>query len=291
MREKMASILIATQDEPLGWMLAECLRLYYHCETSATADEAAALLRVSAFNLVMVDVDASTPAQLEFCRLVTGVYPQTQLLIILDEGCLRNAIKVMAGRPFTHLIKPVDLSQVLRSTRRALWAQARIAARPSRLTSLGDEIASGLQPDSDGRPADAAAGGQTSGGGKSSRDRRVDERVDYLCEVKCEGPNDRPFTTRMNDISVGGAFIDSMISMRVGSMLKLNFRVRSAEITAMAEVRYSVPQVGMGIRFVDLSPEHGAAIAGVVGETSHTALSQKAAGKARAARKTGVERP
>ena len=74
-------------------------------------------------------------------------------------------------------------------------------------------------------------------------------------------------------------------------MLKLNFRVRSAAITAMAEVRYSMPQVGMGIRFVDLSPEHGAAIAGVVGEISHTALSQKVAGKARAARKTGVERP
>ena len=121
-----------------------------------------------------------------------------------------------------------------------------------------------------------------------SIDRRSDERVDYLCEVKIEGADDRPFTTRMNDISVGGAFINSIISLRVGAMLKLSFRVRSAEITAMAEVRYSMPRVGMGIRFVDLSSEHVAAIAGVVGEISHTALCQEVAGKGRA-KKTGVE--
>jgi hypothetical protein len=204
--------------------------------------------------------------------------------MILEEDCLQDAIKFMARRSFDHLVKPVDLSQVLRSTRRALWAQARLAATPTRPTSLGDSVSAAQAPESTG-------GGRKNASAVNSKDRRSDERVDYLCEVQCKGADDKPFTTRMNDISVGGAFIDSMISLRVGSMLKLIFRVRAAEITAMAEVRYSMPRIGMGIRFVDLSPEHGAAIASVVGEISHTALSQTgAAGKAPAAKKTGVER-
>ncbi len=271
MSDKPASILIAIHDESLGWLLAECLRLYYRCETAGAASDAARLLRVSAFNLVIVDLEGGAPSQLELCRLITGVYPQTQLLTILEEDCLQDAIKVMPGRRFEYLMKPVDLSRVLRSTRRALWAQALMAARPSRLTSLGEPVASSFQgADSGLRALDATRGDQAHANGITSNDRRKDERVAYLCEVQCEGANDRRFTTRINDISVGGAFIDSMISLRVGSILKLIFRVHSAEITTMGEVRYSMPWIGMGIRFVDLSPEYGAAIASVVGENSHT---------------------
>ena len=284
MSARPASILIATDDEALGWLLAGCLRLYYRCEASGAASDATQLLNVNAFNLAIVDIGAGAPSQLELCRLITGIYPQTRLLMILEQDFLHDAIKFMARRSFDHLVKPVDLSQLLRSTRRALWAQARLVAKPTGRTSLGDTDSVPYKPESTGA-------GRTEAVTVNSRDRRRDERVDYLCEVQCQGANDKPFTTRMNDISVGGAFIDSMISLRVGSMLKLIFRVRAAEITAMAEVRYSMPRIGMGIRFVDLSPENGAAIASVVGEISHTALSQRgAAGKALAAKKTGVER-
>ncbi|HEV8487635.1 MAG TPA: PilZ domain-containing protein [Blastocatellia bacterium] len=270
MSDKTASILIATHDEPLGWLLAECLRLYYRCETADAAGDAARVLMARSFNLVIVEIDAGAPSQLELCRLITGVYPQTRLLMILEEDCLQDAIKLVARRRFEYLVKPIDVSQVLRSTRRALWAQAHMAARPSRLTSLGEAVASGFHGvDSPVRAPDTARGDETSSSVRTSSDRRKDERVAYLCEVQCESANDRRFTTRINDISVGGAFIDSMIPLRVGSILKLIFRVRAAEITAMGEVRYSMPRIGMGIRFVDLNPEYGAAIASVVGENSH----------------------
>jgi CheY-like chemotaxis protein len=266
---KPASILIATHDEPLGWLLAECLRLYYCCETAAAACDAARLLKVTAFNMVIVD-DAGLPSQLELCRLITGVYPQTRLLLILEEAGQQDAIRLMERRRFEHLVKPIDLSQVLRVTRQTLWAQARMVARPSRRTSLGEALPSGFdRADSVVRAADMSRGDETASA-KSSSDRRKDERVPYLCEVQCEIANDRRFTTRINDISVGGAFIDAMIPFRVGSILKLIFRVRAAEITAMGEVRYSMPRIGMGIRFVDLRPEYGAAIASVVGENLHT---------------------
>jgi DNA-binding response OmpR family regulator len=267
---KPAAILIATPDEPLGWLLAECMRLYYRCETASAAGDAARMLRVSSFNLVIVDIEAGAPTQLELCRLITGVYPQTRLLMILERNCLQEAIKLTSRGHVEYLVKPVDLSQVLRSTRRALWAQSRMDVRLPRPTSLGEAVAANFQGADPAVRADISRGDQTSASVKTSIDRRKNERVAYLCEVQCESADDRRFTTRINDISVGGAFIDSMIPLRVGSMLKLIFRVRAAEITAMGEVRYSMPRIGMGIRFVDLSPEYGAAIASVVGENSHT---------------------
>ena len=270
MSVKPASILIATRDEPLGWLLAECLRLYYRCETVGAACDSARLLRVRSFNMVIVDSDGDAPSQLELCRLITGVYTQTQLLMIVEEDGRQDAIKLMGRRRFEYLVKPIDLSQVLRATRQALWAQARMVARPSRLTSLGEAVESGFQgAHRVERATEMSRVEQTNASAKSSSDRRKNERVAYLCEVQCESANYRRFTTRINDISVGGAFIDSMIPLRVGSILKLIFRVRAAEITAMGEVRYSMPRIGMGIRFVDLSPEYGAAIASVVGENLH----------------------
>jgi hypothetical protein len=63
------------------------------------------------------------------------------------------------------------------------------------------------------------------------------------------------FATRINDLSTAGAFIDSITAVAPGSVLKLRFRVRGYTIETEAEVRYSMPQIGMGVRFVSLKPE------------------------------------
>jgi len=47
----------------------------------------------------------------------------------------------------------------------------------------------------------------------------------------------------------------------------MKFRVRSTEVITTAEVRYSMPQIGMGVRFLNLSPDHLDAIRSVVEET------------------------
>lgn len=95
-------------------------------------------------------------------------------------------------------------------------------------------------------------------------DRRHSKRITYICEVECETDGAHRITTRINDISLTGMFIDSMTSFAVGRVLKLKFRVKDRLIEAMGEVRYSMPQVGMGVRFINLNAEQTAVLESLI---------------------------
>jgi len=68
---------------------------------------------------------------------------------------------------------------------------------------------------------------------------------------------------RAPDISPRGMFIHIPKLFPEGAVLKLEFRLsRSGHaVKARAEVRYSLPGVGIGVEFVDISPEDEQAIA------------------------------
>jgi hypothetical protein len=68
----------------------------------------------------------------------------------------------------------------------------------------------------------------------------------------------------VNDLSITGAFIDSMTCFAVGSTVRMKFRVRDVVISTNAEVRYAMPHIGMGVRFLDLTPEHIAALESLI---------------------------
>lgn len=95
-------------------------------------------------------------------------------------------------------------------------------------------------------------------------DRRESKRITYICEVECEAAGARRITTRINDISLTGMFIDSMTSFAVGAVLKLKFRVKDQLIEALGEVRYSMPHVGMGVRFINLNAEQTAVLESLI---------------------------
>jgi hypothetical protein len=97
----------------------------------------------------------------------------------------------------------------------------------------------------------------------SSKERRNSKRISYLCEVEWEGNGSR-VNTRINDLSATGAFIDSMTCFNVGSVLRMKFQVGDIEIETAAEVRYAMQNVGMGVKFVDLKPEHVALLKSLV---------------------------
>jgi len=67
---------------------------------------------------------------------------------------------------------------------------------------------------------------------------------------------------RVPDISARGMFINTARRFPEGSVLKVKFRLtrRDVEVTARAEVRYCLEGVGIGIEFVEISPEHQQAI-------------------------------
>lgn len=91
---------------------------------------------------------------------------------------------------------------------------------------------------------------------KYSKERREAKRIGYLCEVECEAIGINRMNTRITDLSTTGAFIDSMTCFTQGTILKVKFRIKDIPIEVNCEVRYSMPQMGMGIRFLDLKPDH-----------------------------------
>jgi len=91
-------------------------------------------------------------------------------------------------------------------------------------------------------------------------DRRESKRISYLCEVECEGLGVGRLATRINDLSATGAFIDSMTCYSPGTTLRLRFHLNNIPVATTAEVRYTIPQTGMGVRFLSLDPRAQAAL-------------------------------
>ncbi|HJQ24538.1 MAG TPA: DUF4388 domain-containing protein [Blastocatellia bacterium] len=88
------------------------------------------------------------------------------------------------------------------------------------------------------------------------KERREAKRISYICEVECEGAGISRMATRITDLSTTGAFIDSMINYAPGTQLTLKFRVKDQLIETEGEVRYSLRQMGMGVQFTNMRPEH-----------------------------------
>jgi len=107
-----------------------------------------------------------------------------------------------------------------------------------------------------------------------SKERREFVRVNYLCEcqVESEGLRTAALDGRINDLSLDGVFIDSMLWLPIGSTLKVKFKVQDRQIRAIGEVKYFIPNVGMGVQFVDLAQYEREVIESVVQGTPLPAL-------------------
>jgi hypothetical protein len=62
---------------------------------------------------------------------------------------------------------------------------------------------------------------------------------------------------RPPDVSTHGMFFNTPIRFPEGTVLNLRFRLAltGAEIRTRCEVRYCLPGVGVGVEFIDISPE------------------------------------
>ncbi len=70
------------------------------------------------------------------------------------------------------------------------------------------------------------------------------------------------FVIRPPDLSTRGMFLNTSRNFPEGAVLNVRFRLAKSdvEISMRAEVRYCLPGVGVGIEFVDISPEAARAI-------------------------------
>ena len=95
------------------------------------------------------------------------------------------------------------------------------------------------------------------------REKRGAPRVPYVSEVVCEGTGTR-LIARTSDLSASGVFINSKRCCEAGSILRLTFSVTSTQIETIGAVCYSIPHIGMGVRFLDLKPEYEDAIESLI---------------------------
>jgi hypothetical protein len=81
--------------------------------------------------------------------------------------------------------------------------------------------------------------------------------LSFIYEGKVEEVPIRP-----PDISVQGMFIQTSQRFAEGAVLKVRFRLARSrhEVHARAEVRYCLAGVGVGVEFVNISPEDRTAI-------------------------------
>jgi c-di-GMP-binding flagellar brake protein YcgR len=79
--------------------------------------------------------------------------------------------------------------------------------------------------------------------------------------VACEGSGEE-ITLRAPDISSTGMFINIPNHFPEGTVLRVSFRLPRSnfEVIARCEVRYCLPGVGVGVEFIEISPEAQQAI-------------------------------
>jgi uncharacterized protein (TIGR02266 family) len=251
MINKKASILIVDDDEQLRWLLAKCLGCYYTCATAGSGDEATQMLGSTHFELVITEIRMPGTSGLELCQFVNKTCSDTAVLLISEPIDALAGLQALDSGACDYVLKPLDLAGVLESVERALQQQVLLA---------GVRTALGVPA----KPRRLAAAASTNGNNAEHAERRGSIRVPYLCEVQCEGIDFGTLTTRINDLSTGGVFIDAETPFPVGSSFAFKFRVPDKEVRVTGEVRYTMPKIGMGVRFVDLGAEDLAAISSVV---------------------------
>ena len=109
-----------------------------------------------------------------------------------------------------------------------------------------------VDDDSSERPADGGAG----------EDRRAHARISLDAEVWIgQGGLFSRTTERIANLSIGGAFIELAGSYQVGSIFDLRIGLDGAFVNTTAIVRRALPSRGIGVQFLDLSPEAQACVA------------------------------
>lgn len=264
MSNKHISILIVDDDVHARTLLSEHLSFDYTCVAVGSAEEADAIVGEDSFDVLIAAGRMRGASGLDLCKRVKKRNPNTTVLIMLERGDKRCRIGALLQGACDLVIKPLELSKVSAWLERSLSGHSittvphlpsAIANNPKAAASDGERsISSSLNEMESLHNLVASSACERTKWRPS--DKRDAKRVYYLCEAECEGAGMGRLNTRINDLSVGGVFVDTMTGFPVGSLVKLRFPLAATEIRVVGEVRYCMPQIGIGVKFLDLSPRH-----------------------------------
>jgi response regulator RpfG family c-di-GMP phosphodiesterase len=123
MSRKDVAILIVDDEESLRKLLCNFLGDEYACMAASNADEAAMLLELRPFNLVLSDITMPGATGLELCQLVSKMCPETVVVMVSAMTDIDYAIEAMRQGAFDYVTKPFSFSNLLLAVERALRYQ------------------------------------------------------------------------------------------------------------------------------------------------------------------------
>jgi hypothetical protein len=92
---------------------------------------------------------------------------------------------------------------------------------------------------------------------------------------------------RCSDLSSGGCYVDTLIPFAVGAVVKVRIERDAREFEAAAVVAYALVQMGMGLSFTEIKPDHQDLLRSWIGELS----GEQAPGPAGATTESGAGVP
>lgn len=90
--------------------------------------------------------------------------------------------------------------------------------------------------------------------GGANRRRRARHKINFNLELRDERTN-VPLRVNATDISGNGCYIETIMPMPVGTLLRADFWMEEEHVNTSAIVRTCDPGVGMGIEFLSLTPD------------------------------------
>ena len=90
----------------------------------------------------------------------------------------------------------------------------------------------------------------------ADNERRIEKRVPFIKEIEVVGIG----TRRCSDLSIGGMYLETVAIFPVGTVLDLRFKLDDSSedsIQVQARVSYVHSGMGLGLRFINLSPTNG----------------------------------
>jgi hypothetical protein len=94
---------------------------------------------------------------------------------------------------------------------------------------------------------------------------RKEDRYSYLKEVELEFSSGKR-SVRISDISLGGCYIDTIAQVPAGEPLTLRISAEDGEsMEFRGRVAYILERFGFGVEFTDLTDEHRAFLAKLLG--------------------------
>jgi len=117
----MAKILLVDDEPSILNVLATLLRKQGHETVASTGgEEARALVRDQAFDLMLTDIKMEPVNGLQLLEEMRAVHPETSVILLTGFGSIKTAVAAMKGGAFDYVTKPFKVDELLLTVERAL---------------------------------------------------------------------------------------------------------------------------------------------------------------------------